>query len=56
VPTVKEAGVNGFEVVSWNGVFAPSGTPKEVIDTVNAAMRDILSRCNPKNGNFVGMP
>jgi tripartite-type tricarboxylate transporter receptor subunit TctC len=48
VPTVKEAGVNGFEVVSWNGVFAPSGTPKEVIDTVNAAMRDILSDADVK--------
>jgi tripartite-type tricarboxylate transporter receptor subunit TctC len=43
VPTVQEAGIAGFEVVSWNGFFAPAGTPKEVVDTVNAALRDILS-------------
>ena len=33
VPTVDEAGVKGYEVTSWNGVFAPKGTPKEVIAT-----------------------
>ena len=43
VPTVQEAGIPGYEVVSWNGFFAPAGTPKEVIDTLNAALREILS-------------
>jgi tripartite-type tricarboxylate transporter receptor subunit TctC len=43
VPTVQEAGIAGFEVVSWNGFFAPAGTPKEVITTLNAAFREILS-------------
>ncbi len=43
VPTVAEAGVNGFEVVSWNGVFAPKGTPQEVIDTMNKAMQEVLA-------------
>ena len=43
VPTVQEAGVAGFEVVSWNGFFAPAGTPKDVVTTLNAALREILS-------------
>jgi len=42
VPTADEAGVKGYEVTSWNGVFAPKGTPKEVIEIMNDAMQDIL--------------
>jgi tripartite-type tricarboxylate transporter receptor subunit TctC len=43
VPTVQEAGVKGYEVTSWNGVFAPKGTPKEVIDTMGKAMHEVLA-------------
>jgi putative tricarboxylic transport membrane protein len=43
VPTVAEAGVAGYEVESWNGVFAPKGTPPEVIETMNKAMREVLA-------------
>jgi len=43
VPTVAEAGVKGYEVESWNGVFAPKGTPKEAIDTMNKAMHEVLA-------------
>lgn len=43
VPTVDEAGVKGYEVASWNGVFAPKGTPKEAIDTMNKAMAEVLA-------------
>jgi tripartite-type tricarboxylate transporter receptor subunit TctC len=43
VPTVDEAGVTGFDVVSWNGAFAPTGTPPEVIATLNREMREALS-------------
>jgi len=43
VPTVAEAGMPGYEVTSWNGVFAPKGTPKEVIDTMNKAMHEVLA-------------
>jgi tripartite-type tricarboxylate transporter receptor subunit TctC len=43
VPTAAEAGVSGYEVVSWNGFFGPAGIPKEVIDTVNKAMREIMA-------------
>lgn len=40
--TVDESGVKGFEVTSWNAIFAPAGTPKEVIDTLNKAIREIM--------------
>src|ERR1035438_7124981 len=30
VPTAAEAGVKGYEVISWNGVAAPKGTPQDV--------------------------
>jgi tripartite-type tricarboxylate transporter receptor subunit TctC len=43
VPTVAQAGVAGYEVTSWNGVFAPQGTPAAVVDTLNKAMREILA-------------
>jgi len=42
-PTAQEQGVAGLEVVSWNGLYAPVGTSKDVIETVNAAMREILA-------------
>jgi tripartite-type tricarboxylate transporter receptor subunit TctC len=41
VPTVREAGVAGFEVTSWNGLFAPAGTPAEIVETLNRALREI---------------
>lgn len=43
VPTVQQAGVPGYEVISWNGFFGPSGLPKEVVGTVNQAMREIMA-------------
>jgi len=43
VPTLHEAGVTGFDVVTWNGAFAPTGTPPEVIGTLNREMREALS-------------
>jgi putative tricarboxylic transport membrane protein len=46
VPTVAEAGVPGYEVVSWNGVFAPRGTPTEIIDLLNRAIREMVA--NPE--------
>ncbi len=43
VPPVGEAGVPGYEVTSWNGVVAPKGTPDAIVNTLNAAMREILA-------------
>jgi len=43
VPTVSEAGVAGYEVTSWNGVFAPKGTRPEVIAILNKALTEVLA-------------
>jgi tripartite-type tricarboxylate transporter receptor subunit TctC len=32
VPTMSDEGVTGYEVLNWFGVFAPAGTPKEIVD------------------------
>ncbi|NMM77176.1 tripartite tricarboxylate transporter substrate binding protein [Acidovorax sp. SRB_24] len=38
VPTMQELGISGYEITAWSGVIAPAGTPKPVIDRLNAAM------------------
>lgn len=38
VPTMKEAGIEGVEVVVWYGVLAPAGTPKEIVQTLSGAI------------------
>src|SRR5581483_1819727 len=40
--TVQDSGVVGYDVVSWNALFAPARTPGEIIKTLNSALRDIL--------------
>ena len=42
VPTVAEAGYPGFEANSWNGIVAPAGTPRAIVDKLNAAMITVL--------------
>jgi tripartite-type tricarboxylate transporter receptor subunit TctC len=42
VPTMSEAGVTGYEIVSWQGIFAPAGTPKEIVQRLNAEIVKIL--------------
>jgi len=42
VPTMIEAGVKDFEFVIWHGLYAPKGTPREVIDTLNRALQVAL--------------
>jgi len=36
IPTLAESGVPGYEATTWHGLFAPAGTPKEVIARLNA--------------------
>jgi len=43
IPTVQEAGVPGYEVMSWNGIGAPAGTPKAVIFRLNQAVTAALA-------------
>ena len=37
VPTMEEMGIKGMDISFWHGLWAPKGTPKDVIDTLNAA-------------------
>jgi tripartite-type tricarboxylate transporter receptor subunit TctC len=37
LPTVDELGLKGFEATTWHGLVVPSGTPKEIVDTLNFA-------------------
>ncbi len=43
VPTLAESGLAGFEVGSWQGVFAPAGTPPAIVKRLNAEIVKILS-------------
>ena len=42
LPTLDESGLKGFSVSIWHGMYAPKGTPKAVIDKLNAALRTSL--------------
>jgi tripartite-type tricarboxylate transporter receptor subunit TctC len=42
VPTMDEAGLKGFEVSVWHGLYAPKGTPKPVIDKIAKALQDAI--------------
>lgn len=42
-PTVAQAGVPGYEVDSWNALFAKAGTPPNVIARLNQAVRDVVA-------------
>lgn len=44
VPTVKEAGVAGYEVTGWNAIYATKGTPPAVLAELNAAMREVMAQ------------
>ncbi len=48
VPTVSEAGVPGYEAVIWLGIMAPAGTPKPVVDRLNAEIRRIVDSAEMK--------
>jgi tripartite-type tricarboxylate transporter receptor subunit TctC len=42
LPTVEEAGLPGYEATSWNAVFAPAGTPRDIVDKLNRELNAIL--------------
>ena len=48
VATLRESGVADYEVVSWNALFAPAGTPPEIVTKLNGALRDILADAEVK--------
>jgi len=48
LPTLDSQGMKGFNVSIWHGLYAPKGTPKAVVDQVNAALRASL-----KDADFI---
>ncbi len=56
VPTMAEAGLEGYKVSIWYGVLAPAGTPKDVIEKLSAEIQDIVTRDDVKERlNAAGM-
>ncbi|HET7764462.1 MAG TPA: tripartite tricarboxylate transporter substrate binding protein [Burkholderiales bacterium] len=59
VPTLQEAGIKGFDISQWQGLLAPAGTPKAIIDRLNAetvrAMHapDVHERIAVQGGNDI---
>ena len=43
VPTLAEAALPGFNSISWIGMLAPAGTPKEIVDKVSSDVREVLA-------------
>jgi len=44
LPTVNESGVKGYEATIWLGIMAPKGTPKEIVDRLNAEIVKIIDK------------
>jgi tripartite-type tricarboxylate transporter receptor subunit TctC len=42
IPTVAEAGVPGYSAPTWSGVIAPAGTPRQIIDKINAGINKAI--------------
>jgi len=43
IPTVDEAGLPGFHIELWSGIWVPKGTPKDIVARLNAAVVDALA-------------
>ena len=43
IPTIAEAGLAGFELVAWQGVVAPSGTPRPIVDVLAAQLTKLMA-------------
>jgi tripartite-type tricarboxylate transporter receptor subunit TctC len=49
IPGAREGGVADYDVISWNALFAPAGTPPEIVKTLNDALHEILADPDVKN-------
>ncbi|MVW73682.1 tripartite tricarboxylate transporter substrate binding protein, partial [Bordetella sp. 15P40C-2] len=56
-PTMEEAGVKGFQMASWQAVYAPKGTPKPIVDRLSQEIAQILKDpdVQEKLGKTMGM-
>ena len=59
VPTMQEAGIKGFDISQWQGFLAPAGTPRAIVDRLNAETRramhaaDVRERIAVQGGNEI---
>jgi tripartite-type tricarboxylate transporter receptor subunit TctC len=49
VPTVAEQGLPKYEALFWLGLYAPKGTPPEILRTLELAVREVLAQDNVKS-------
>ena len=60
VPTMKEAGFPDVGTIAWNGMFAPAGTPKPVLEALYASVKKALdapeAQAKFKKQNYIGAP
>jgi tripartite-type tricarboxylate transporter receptor subunit TctC len=49
LPTMDEAGVTGFDMDSWAGMFAPAKTPPEIVNRLNTELRKIIDSAEVKS-------
>jgi tripartite-type tricarboxylate transporter receptor subunit TctC len=54
LPTMIEAGVPGYEMSGWNGIFAPRGTPPEIVARLHAVLTKILHALDVRIGHYSG--
>jgi tripartite-type tricarboxylate transporter receptor subunit TctC len=60
LPAIAESGYPGFEALAWNGLVVPAGTPKPVIDRINAEVNavfrtpDVLQKMNGLGFDLIG--
>jgi tripartite-type tricarboxylate transporter receptor subunit TctC len=48
LPTVAESGVRSYEIGIWNGLVAPSGTPKAILERLHAELKQVLALAEAK--------
>jgi len=60
LPTLDEAGLKGYQIVGWNGLFVPAGTPQPIVNRLNAevvkalALPDVKDRLATLGADAVG--
>ena len=47
-PAIAEAGVPGYESTIWLSIMAPAGTPKTIVDRLNAEINKVIARSDVK--------
>jgi tripartite-type tricarboxylate transporter receptor subunit TctC len=48
VPTLDESGVKGYQIIGWNGLFLPAGTPPAIVDKLHAEVAKALAQADVK--------